>query len=532
MLSSRKKAVDRIAFHHSSLDIMRPCRLLLWSLAAATTCPEVSCEEYVRTEPLALLDQLFPNQTLDDAWERYPLLSRATNSEDTCANNTIPTIFIPVNDKRALSRQERLEFVASLMNPSILGGIVDRYEELGYQYENDYKLKKNQGNYTLDYFINVTEAEKKLESWEQALKAVNEGYSIISDGLHMIWSPIARMTHILEEESGCNYATCNLYYTPPNNGGFESHWDWMDVIVVQVSGMKRWSVASQPDVYLSNHYQTKYRSNEGIPRFEEFIMYPGDMLYIPRGVTHNATTPLHSEEPSLHLTFGMEHQWFTTFEALVHHAINLYMEEAEGFAVTPSNEDCFVDWSEFLHYTISELARIDGVNACHLMRQSVPRRKAWKQIHALRHEQNGTVPSFEEAFTQDYNEILDTILELANVTETRTFFKELKYFGVASDGSYAFVGIDEGDVEESVACLHDAQVDEIQFNSTVKEFVAFAKQNQAAAMGSLEKLQATKHFKARQEDNFWLVRKWGHTAKCSDKYPLALRYSDDSKDCQ
>lgn len=534
---------------------MRTHSLLLCSIVAAFCCLKGTFGEELevrrteplnllelkarRTEPLNLLDQLFPNMTLDAAFERFSLLSRAesSSSEATyCVNNSIPTAYIPSNDKKALSREERLDFAESLMTPDILGSIVDRYKQVGgYVYGDDYKLKKRQGNVSIDYFENVTEAkEKRLESWEQCKDIVDKGYSLIADGLHMIWSPIARMARMLEQESGCNYATCNLYYTPANNAGFEPHYDWMDVVVVQVAGIKKWSVASEPSVYLSNQYQTRYREKPTAPRYEEFIMNPGDVLYIPRGFTHNATTPLESEEPSLHLTFGIEHQWFTTFEALIHHAINLYASgDVKGFTITPSEEDCDdMKWTDHLHYTISELARIEGLDAADIMRQSVPRNEAWKQLHALRHSVNGTTPSFEESFTQDYNEILDNILEFANASETKTFFKELRYLRVHKDGNYGYVGIDEDNVEESVACFLDAEVDELEFNATVKEFVTFAKENQAAAMESLERKQARKLFTKRMDDNFWLKTKWGNTDECDDKFPLQIRYRDDTKDCQ
>jgi hypothetical protein len=509
---------------------MRPCHLLLWSFFAAAATGHG--EDFVRTEPLPLLDQLFPNQSLDDAWERYPLISRANSDDHTCANNTIPTIFIPSDNSQALSRQERLDLAHSLMRPSHLHQIVDRYDSLGYVYGSDYKLKKRQGKYSYDYFENITEAERKLESWQDGTKIIDAGYSLIADGMHLIYSPIARITRMLEQETGCNYATCNLYYTPPNNAGFVPHYDWMDVLVIQISGIKQWSVASEPSIHLSNHDQTLYKSTDHVvPRYDEFIMNPGDVLYIPRGITHNATTPL-GNEPSLHLTFGIEHQWYTTMEALIQHAINLYSKEADGFTVTPSINGCDVDWSEFLHYSVSEVARIDGgPPGCHLMRQSVPRHEAWKQIYTFRHAQNDTVSSFDEAFAQDYQEILDTISELANATETQRFMKELQYFKSDKDGSYGFVGWEEDDVEKSVACLRNATIDEEQYNATVHGFVAFAEKNQAMAMESLEKKQAEKLAKARNDDNYWL-RKWGHTAECSDEHPLALRYGDNSKDCQ
>lgn len=510
--------------------------LLLGCFVVATVIANEEGEKFVRTEPLPFLDQLFPSQTLDTAWEYEPLLSRASLNDDTCSgNNTIPTVYIPVNDEKALTRQERLAFAESLITADVLGSVVDRLDSIDdkYEYKEDYELVKREGNKAIDYFKskNITDKEEtKLTSWKETLDIINEGYSLVMNGLHMIHSPIARMTRMLEYESGCNYATCNLYYTPADNAGFEPHWDWMDVVVVQVLGMKKWSVASETSQYLSNEYQTRYPLNQSVPRFDDFVMYPGDVLYIPRGFTHNATTPLESGEPSLHLTFGIEHQYYTTYEAWMHHALNLYAPKGMGFTVTPSEEkrECKVYWEDYLHYTLSELARIDGVEATHLMRESIPRHKAWKQLLSFRH--NGA--TFEEALTKDYNEILDTILELADANETQTFLKELQHFGVDKNEKFAFVGIFAKHVEKSVTCLYGAQVNETEFNATVKEFVDFARANQDAAMESLERKQARKLKSARRDDNSWLMATWGNTAECDDKYPLALRYGDGSQDCQ
>mmetsp|Transcript_5823 Transcript_5823/g.16801 ORF Transcript_5823/g.16801 Transcript_5823/m.16801 type:complete len:180 (-) Transcript_5823:376-915(-) len=76
---------------------------------------------------------------------------------------------------------------------------------------------------------------------------------------------------------------------------FETHWDWMDVVIVQVSGTKLWSVASQPAAYLSPSDRIRRRlerelSTYALTRYEDFLLRPGDALNIPRGLPHNAST--------------------------------------------------------------------------------------------------------------------------------------------------------------------------------------------------------------------------------------------------
>ena len=71
-----------------------------------------------------------------------------------------------------------------------------------------------------------------------------------------------------------------------------------DVIVVQISGRKKWSIANHPLVYLPTHdmkrkpsiMETQFYMSAG--NHSTIILQPGDILYIPRGFVHNATTEL------------------------------------------------------------------------------------------------------------------------------------------------------------------------------------------------------------------------------------------------
>ena len=85
--------------------------------------------------------------------------------------------------------------------------------------------------------------------------------------------------------------------------------------MLQISGKKQWTVANKPLVYLttpdlkykpSPSYLNEYMSPGN---YSTFMLQPGDVLYIPRGFVHNASTTktLVGGEPSLHLTFGIEH---------------------------------------------------------------------------------------------------------------------------------------------------------------------------------------------------------------------------------
>ena len=189
---------------------------------------------------------------------------------------------------------------------------------------------------------------------------------------------IFKFARQLQKELKSHTVSCNLYLTPMNSSrAFETHMDWMDVIVVQILGKKEWSIYNKNPLYYlgtpnlkrkptKKELQQQYRNKN----INNIVMQPGDALYIPRGYMHNATTlpsPSSSKHPlSLHLTFGIEHLYDTTMEALLHYSLNLFVQEessslptslAHSVALSPEscNGKSSMTYSQFLHYSISEV---------------------------------------------------------------------------------------------------------------------------------------------------------------------------------
>lgn len=180
------------------------------------------------------------------------------------------------------------------------------------------------------------------------------------------------------------------------------------VIVVQLSGRKRWSVAREPSVYLSGKDQKQKPSKkhvQSLRHYSEFTLCPGDVLYIPRGHIHNASTvvfddyeqtdwegggadldrcPSYPKDeasaalsdrldgPSLHATFGLHQGSEGTIESLLHHALHSYFahgnSELERAAIrakkycpnpaqTASEYD--IEWRSVFHHVLAEVSRRD-----------------------------------------------------------------------------------------------------------------------------------------------------------------------------
>ncbi len=70
-----------------------------------------------------------------------------------------------------------------------------------------------------------------------------------------------------------------------DGGGVGPHFDSYDVFLIQVQGRRRWRIGRQPDAQLREGVPLKIIAN--FKPEEEFVLEPGDMLYLPPGWAHD-----------------------------------------------------------------------------------------------------------------------------------------------------------------------------------------------------------------------------------------------------
>ena len=104
----------------------------------------------------------------------------------------------------------------------------------------------------------------------------------------------------IEREMGIN-TEVNAYLSFSKGGAFKPHWDFMDVLVVQVHGNKRWRVWNT-EVPYPVRLADRTKVNASVAPDQEVEMAPGDVLFIPRGEPHSAAV---STKHSVHLTIGL-----------------------------------------------------------------------------------------------------------------------------------------------------------------------------------------------------------------------------------
>jgi hypothetical protein len=131
-------------------------------------------------------------------------------------------------------------------------------------------------------------------------EAVSQGASIVLEGLDILDSGIHALCAEIDSQLPCALINCEAFFSQKNNEAYYGHRDSDDVLVMQIEGQKRWRV-HQPQ-------QRRYRGNSPLteqqmgPLMAEFVMNPGDVLFVRAGVPHRCIT----EGPySLHLSFDL-----------------------------------------------------------------------------------------------------------------------------------------------------------------------------------------------------------------------------------
>ncbi|MBA2772852.1 MAG: cupin [Nocardioidaceae bacterium] len=108
------------------------------------------------------------------------------------------------------------------------------------------------------------------------------GATLVLQGLHRYWPPLAELIRGLEASLG-HPCQANAYLTPPGSQGFALHSDTHDVFVFQTHGSKQWEIHDRGEQL-------------------DVLMEPGTCMYLPTGTPHAART---QQTASLHVTVGI-----------------------------------------------------------------------------------------------------------------------------------------------------------------------------------------------------------------------------------
>jgi hypothetical protein len=150
---------------------------------------------------------------------------------------------------------------------------------------------------------------------------LNAGASLVVNGLQETHPKIGDLAQALELEFSSD-VWVNGYVTTKDGGAFDVHYDNHDVIILQISGSKRWYLYGQTEEFPVDQFSKDLHKNA--PKAEEKIdiLCAGEVLFVPRGEWHRAEVV---DSPSFHLTIGIDGETGIGFVA---QAVNDLKKEA------------------------------------------------------------------------------------------------------------------------------------------------------------------------------------------------------------
>ena len=187
---------------------------------------------------LTLLGNLSPEEFLRDYWHKKPLVIRGA----------IPNFQAPVNPTELIALAQQEEVESRLVSSS-----------------------KQRWQLQSGPFATLPDLKKK--AWTLLVQGVNL-HNPAADALlrEFNFLPDTRLDDLM-----ISYAN--------DGGGVGPHFDSYDVFLLQAHGQRRWQISAQSDLTLVDGMPLKILKN--FTAEDEFILNPGDMLYLPPHYAHD-----------------------------------------------------------------------------------------------------------------------------------------------------------------------------------------------------------------------------------------------------
>ena len=192
-------------------------------------------------QPLALLGGLTPRQFMKRHWQKKPLLVR----------NAIPN-FVPCVG--------RAELVALAGQEGVESRLIINSDK-GWKMKHGPLAKRSLPPFS-------------RKKWTFLV----QGVDLHHDGVHALMQQFRFVPDARLDDLMISYAT--------EGGGVGPHFDSYDVFLLQAHGQRRWRIGRNKDLTLQSGVPLKILQN--FEAEEEFVLNPGDMLYLPPKYAHDA----------------------------------------------------------------------------------------------------------------------------------------------------------------------------------------------------------------------------------------------------
>lgn len=143
---------------------------------------------------------------------------------------------------------------------------------------------------------------------DKVMALLRRGASLVANDIDTL-TPGLRGVAAALESAVYGKTQANLYCSWREHQAFGSHFDTHDVYAMHIAGEKLWRIyetrADRPIAHpdFKSYGQEWHDANRGAVA-QEILMQPGDLLYIPRGLYHDA---LATSDGTIHIAFGVTH---------------------------------------------------------------------------------------------------------------------------------------------------------------------------------------------------------------------------------
>jgi hypothetical protein len=173
--------------------------------------------------------------------------------------------------------------------------------------------------------LSKTVQRKELQFMDKHVldECLRRGGAVVLEGIDILDSSINSFVAQVDEALPCAFSNCVAFFSQRESEAYGGHRDSDDVLVVQISGEKRWRIFEpQQRRYFNNSPLT-------IPQMGKqaagVVMKAGDVLYVRAGVPHICQT---TGDHSLHLAFDLCDRT-TNIEQITHEANKRYNHACE-----------------------------------------------------------------------------------------------------------------------------------------------------------------------------------------------------------
>ena len=142
---------------------------------------------------------------------------------------------------------------------------------------------------------------------ERVVPYLDRGASIVLDLIETLTPGLRAASEAIQMATGFR-VSCNAYCSQSEHQAFPSHFDSMDVFALHIEGRKTWRVYEgrfdgpmERPGFNHTSFPPDYHDKAKGALAMEVELNPGDLLYLPKGVYHDA---LSSTENCLHLSYG------------------------------------------------------------------------------------------------------------------------------------------------------------------------------------------------------------------------------------